>query len=125
MEYCVVMWRIIATEGWLHDQRQYSIAKPDAVAVVIRNLQRYHRLLNVSIDSKSVEAEYLHHESAGIVSISQHGLGNFEEDFRIYTYAEDATRYLFLLAMGKENEKNADLEYCMALVYHRKEKTKT
>jgi hypothetical protein len=111
-----VSWQITSSECWLSDQRMYSSVAPDGVAAVLRNLQRYVRLLNASTGSKRVEALYLHNEFDGIVSISQNGVGNYQEDFRIYTFADDMDRVLYLLALGKANERNADMEYCKALV---------
>ena len=111
------MWRISPTECWLHDVRVYSERRPEAVAVVIRNLARYLKLLRAAKVSKDVEASYLQDEGEGIVSVSQVGLGNFDEDLRIYTFADDTRCCLYLLMLGQATARNADMAYSKDFVF--------
>jgi len=108
----------VPTDGWLNDQRYFATEAPESVAAVVRNLQRYLKLLRASENSKAVEAMYLKPEISGIVAVDQSGLGDFKEQLRIYTFADDMRKLLFLLAFGKAETKHSDMEYCKNLVYY-------
>ena len=98
------------------DQKWYEKKRPDELAAIFRNLQRYLCLLNVSKNSKSVESGYLHKEPGGVVAIDQKGFrGNLQET-RLYTYAVDETNTVYLITMGNKESQHSDIEYSKAFV---------
>jgi len=50
------MWQVEATTGWEKDQKHYSKKRPNELAAVMRNLDRYFKLLTVSKNSKALQA---------------------------------------------------------------------
>jgi len=50
------MWQIEPTTGWEKDQKHYSKKRPNELAAVMRNLDRYFKLLTVSKNSKALQA---------------------------------------------------------------------
>lgn len=67
------MWEIEPSTQFEKDQEKYAKKRPNELAAVLRNLQRFLELLNVSNDAKFVHAGYLHPEPGGVVAIDQKG----------------------------------------------------
>jgi hypothetical protein len=109
---CLIMWQIEPTTGWEKDQKHYSKKRPNELAAVMRNLDRYVKLLNVSKNSKAVQAGYLHPEQSGILAIDQRGGGGNLQETRLYTYAIDDTKTVYLIAIGDKDSQHDDVEYC-------------
>ncbi|MEI7732235.1 MAG: hypothetical protein WCO56_21850 [Verrucomicrobiota bacterium] len=111
------MWQIEPTTGWEKDQKHYAKKRPNELAAVIRNLGRYVALLNVSKNSKSVQAGYLHTEQSGVLAIDQKGGGGNLQETRLYTYAADETKTVYLIAIGDKSAQHDDVEYCKRFVH--------
>jgi hypothetical protein len=111
------MWQFSLTSGWVNSQQMYLAAKPNELAAVIANLRRYKAILCVSKSPEAVEAAYVHKEISGIVSIDSSGFENVEKT-RIYAFAENAKRLVYLLMIGREEARESDLQYCKNLVYY-------
>lgn len=110
------MWQIEPTTGWEKDQKHYSKKRPNELAAVMRNLDRYFKLLTVSKNSKAVQAGYLHTEQSGVLAIDQKGGGGNLQEMRLYTYADDDTKTVYLIAIGDKDDQHAEVEYCIDLV---------
>lgn len=110
------MWQIEPTTGWEKDQRNYSKKRPDELAAVMRNLDRYVKLLNVSKNSRAVQAGYLHTEQNGVLAIDQKGGGGNLQETRLYTYADDETKTVYLITIGGKDSQHSDIEYCKEFV---------
>ena len=110
------MWRIETTTGWERDQKHYSKKRVNELAAVMRNLKRYLAHLSIAKNSKCVEAGYLHSESNGIIAIDQKGGGGNLQETRLYTYADDDKKVVYLIAIGDKNAQHADVEYCKEFV---------
>ncbi len=106
------MWQIEPTTGWEKDQKHYSKKRPKELAAVMRNLDRYFKLLTVSKNSKALQAGYLHTEQSGVLAIDQKGGGGNLQETRLYTYADDDTKTVYLIAIGDKGDQHADVEYC-------------
>lgn len=117
------MWQIEPTTGWEKDQKHYSKKRPNELAAVMRNLDRYIKLLNVSKNSKALQAGYLHPEQSGVLGIDQKGGGGNLQETRLYTYADDDTKTVYLIAIGDKDAQHADVEYCKAFVNTLRNKT--
>lgn len=96
---------------WERDQKWFEKKRPDELAAVLRNLQRYLSLLNASKNSKCVEAGYLHKEPAEVVAVDQRGISANLRETRLYTLADDSTRTLHLITIGDKDSQNSDIEY--------------
>ena len=98
--------------SWEKDHKQYAKKHPNELAAILRNLQRYLELLNVSKNSKCVQAGYLHSEPGGIIAVDQRGLGANLQQTRLYTYADDEQKTVYLLKIGDKDSQHSDIEYC-------------
>jgi len=117
MEYYVtIMWEIETTHRWEKDHKHYEKKRPDELAAVTNNLHRYLKILEVSKNSKCVQAGYLHPEPGGVVAIDQKAGGGNLQETRLYTYADDETRILYLLTIGDKAAQDSDIEYCKSAV---------
>jgi hypothetical protein len=104
------MWQTETTTTWERDHKHYAKKHPNELAAVLRNLSRYVDQINASPNAKSVQAGYLHHEPLGVVAIDQKGSkGNLQET-RLYTYACEERRVLYLITIGNKAEQSADIE---------------
>ena len=119
------MWQIEPTTGWEKDQKHYAKKRPNELAAVMRNLQRYIALLNVSKNSKAVQAGYLHPESNGVLAIDQKGGGGNIQETRLYTFADDEKKVVYLIAIGDKDAQHSDVEYCKQFVISLRDKTET
>jgi hypothetical protein len=105
------MWTIEPSTQWQKDQKWYEKKRPNELAAVLRNLQRYLFLLNVSKNSKCVEAGYLHKEPGGVIAIDQKGFSGNLQETRLYTFAIDATKTVHLITVGDKDCQHSDIEY--------------
>jgi hypothetical protein len=106
------MWKIETTTSWEKDNKHYTKKHDLELAAVLRNLQRYMALLNAAKNSKCVQAGYLHPEPGGVVAIDQKGLGPNLQETRMYTYADDQKKILYLLKIGNKDIQHSDIECC-------------
>lgn len=110
------MWTIEPSLQMDKDKHWYAKKRPDELAAVMRNLQRYLMLLEVSRNSKCVQAGYLHPETMGVMAIDQKGFcGNLQET-RLYIYTVDATQTVHLITIGDKDEQHSDIEFCKEFV---------
>jgi hypothetical protein len=111
MEYFErVMWQIEPTTQWEKDHRFYEKKHPNELAAVLRNLERYLSQLNLAVNSQAVLAGYLHPEPSGIRAIDQKGGGGNLQETRLYTYADDAQKVVFLITIGNKDSQTSDIE---------------
>jgi hypothetical protein len=110
------MWRIEPTTGFEKDQKHYTKKRPNELAAVLRNLQRYLSMLNMAKNSKAVQAGYLHPEPMGVVAIDQKGGGGNLQETRLYTYADDVSKTIYLITIGDKADQHSDIEYSKAFV---------
>ena len=120
-----IMWQIEPTTGWERDQKHYAKKRPNELAAVMRNLDRYIKLLNVSKNSKAVQAGYLHTEQSGVLAVDQRGGGGNLQETRLYTYADDETKTVYLIAIGDKDAQHADVEYSKEFVRTYKNRAET
>jgi hypothetical protein len=110
------MWQIEPTTGWERDQKHYAKKRPNELAAVLRNLQRYLSLLNVCKNPKAAQAGYLHPEPGGVLAIDQRGGGGNLQETRLYTFADDDKKMVYLIAIGDKDSQHSDVEYCKHFV---------
>ena len=108
------MWSIEPSTQYEKDSAWYDKKKPNELAAVLRNLQRYLALLGVSKNSKCVEAGYLHKEPAGVIAVDQKGFSGNLQETRLYTYAVDETNIVHLITIGDKSEQHSDIEFSKA-----------
>ena len=108
---CASMWTIEPSTQWQKEQKWYDKKRPDELAAVLRNLQRFSALLSVSKNSKCVEAGYLHKEPSGVIAIDQKGFSGNLQETRLYTFVIDATQTIHLITIGNKDSQHSDIEY--------------
>jgi hypothetical protein len=104
------MWQVELTTQWQKDARHYEKKHPAELAAVLRNLKRYVGLLEGARNSRAVQAGFLHGEGKGVVAVDQKGGGGSLQETRLYTYADEAKKVLYLITLGNKNEQPTDVE---------------
>jgi hypothetical protein len=110
------MWTIEPSLQMEKDKHWYAKKRPDELAAVMRNLDRYLKLLEVSKNSKCVQAGYLHAETMGVMAIDQKGFSGNLQETRLYIYAVDATKTVHLITIGDKGDQHSDIEFCKEFV---------
>lgn len=110
------MWQIEPTTNWEKEQKWYAKKRPNELAAVLRNLDRYLKQLSVSKNSKCVQAGYLHTEQGGVLAVDQKGGGGNLQETRMYIYADDEKQTVYLIAIGDKAAQHNDVEYCKDFV---------
>jgi hypothetical protein len=104
------MWQTEPTTQWQKDAKYYEKKHPTELAAVARNLKRYLAMLAVAKNCKCVKAWFLHDEPKGIVAIDQKGGGGNLQETRMYTFADEAKKVLYLITVGNKNEQPNDIQ---------------
>jgi hypothetical protein len=111
------MWEIEPTDSFERDQKHYRKKHPRELAAVLANLERYLKLLAKAPNSKAVvPAGFLHAEPAGVMAIDQKGGGPGLQETRLYTFADDRTRTLWLITIGNKDEQPDDIQFSRKFV---------
>lgn len=111
------MWEAATTDSFERDQKHYSKKHPRELAGVLVNLQRYLKQLDQSPNAKAVVAAgFLHSEPAGVMAIDQKGGGPGLQETRLYTFADDSTKTVWLITIGNKSEQPADIQFCRKFV---------
>jgi hypothetical protein len=105
------MWEIEPSSQFEKDQKWYEKKRPNEVAAVMRNLERFLAILRISKNSKCVEAGYLHKEPGGVVAIDQRGFSGNLQETRLYTFARDDEKVVHLITIGSKDTQHSDIEY--------------
>jgi hypothetical protein len=111
-----VMWFLQTTERWEKDSAWYAKKRPNELAAVLRNLERYKQMLEVAPNPLAVSGGFLHPESMGIVAVDQKGGGKNLQQTRLYVFAEVETRTLHLLTIGDKASQAKDILFCQRTV---------
>jgi hypothetical protein len=90
----------------------------------MHNLQRYLRQLEAAPNSRAFSAGYLHAEANGVAAIDQKGGGGNLQETRLYTYADDEKRVLYLITIGDKNDQNSDVQFAKEFVDVIRQRTK-
>jgi hypothetical protein len=104
------MWTIEPTTQWQKDAKYYQKKHPNELAAVLRNLKRYLLLVESAPNPKAVQAGFLHPEPKGIIAIDQKGGGGNLQETRLYTYADEPRKAIYLITIGNKNEQPGDIE---------------
>ena len=103
------MWQIEPTTQWRRDARFYEKKHPNEMAAVMRNLERYVKQLEIAANSRSIASGYLHAEPLGVLAIDQKGGGGNLQETRLYTYADDVERIVYIITIGNKNSQASDI----------------
>lgn len=110
------MWNIQTTDTWEKDREHYVKKRPSELAAVIRNLDRYMALLEVSKNSMCLQGGYLHKEPMGVIAVDQKGSGPNLQETRLYVYPDDEMKTVYLLKIGGKAAQHSDIECCKRFV---------
>ena len=102
-------WSLLSHDGFLRDQRWHLKKRPQEIAAVLRNLQRYMDLLAVSPNPRAIQAGFIHPEPHGMVALDQRGGDGHLRPTRLYCFADERTRIVHLLGIGDKDSQTADL----------------
>ena len=104
------MWITEPTTQWQKDAKYYERKHPTELAAVLRNLKRYLLLLETAPNPRALQAGFLHPEPKGIIAIDQKGGGGNLQETRLYTYALESKKVIYLITIGNKNEQSGDIE---------------
>jgi hypothetical protein len=104
------MWQVTPTTTWEKAAKHYEKKHPREFGALLRNLERYLTQINGAPNARSVKAGYLHDEPLGIVAIDQKGGGASLQETRMYVYAHEAEKVLYLITIGNKSEQPSDIE---------------
>ena len=111
-----MMWQIEPTSQWERDRKHYEKKRPNELAAVMRNLDRYLSYLASAPNPQAVQAGFLHREPAGVVAIDQKGCGKNLQETRLYTYAYAQEGVLYLITIGNKADQSSDIEFSKKFV---------
>jgi hypothetical protein len=103
------MWEILPSSQYEKDRKWYNKKRPNELAAVLNNLDRYMEQLNIAPNSRSVKAGYLHDEQRGVVALDQRPVPHIQVT-RLYTFADDDTRELHLITIGNKDTQPNDVK---------------
>ena len=112
------MWTIETSTQWERDFKHYEKKHPRELAAVLRNLERYHELLNAAKNARAVQAGFLHPEPLGIVAVDQKGGGSGLQETRLYTFAQDDRQILWIITLGNKQSQAGDIRLAKEFVTH-------
>lgn len=110
------MWRVEASPQWTKDEKRYSKKHPREMEAMLNNVDRYMAQIQISKNARCVQAGYLHREPMGVVAVDQKGGGPSLMESRMYTYADEGSKVLYLITIGNKNEQQSDLKFCKVFV---------
>jgi hypothetical protein len=110
------MWEIETSLQWEKDRKFYEKKRPRELAAVLRNLDRYQKMLLGAPNSKTVQAGFLHSEPSRVVAIDQKGGGAALQETRLYTYADDKNKILYIITVGNKDEQQDDISFAKDFV---------
>lgn len=110
------MWQLEPLQSFERASKHYLKKHARELQALKRNLGRYLELLNTAPNSKAVQAGYLHNEPQGVKAVDQSGGGAGLQETRLYTFADDNTRTLWLITIGNKNEQSEDIQFCRKFV---------
>ena len=110
------MWTIETTSQWERDLKHYEKKHPRELAAVLSNLNRYHDLLNVAKNARTLQAGFLHPEPLGIIALDQKGGGVGLQETRFYTFAQEERQTLWIITLGNKNSQPSDIRIAKEFV---------
>ena len=111
-------WTLVPTTQWERAQKWYDKKRPKELCAVLHNLGRYLDLLNSFPNSMSIGAGFIHTEQAGVIAIDQSGGGKNLQETRLYVYADDTTRKVYLVTIGNKQTQRNDVLISKAFAEH-------
>lgn len=102
-------WQIVPTTQWEKDKKWYEKKRPNELAAVIQNLGQYLKYLRQFPNSKAFMAGFMHTEQAGVIALDQSGGGKGLEETRLYVYADDGSRSVYIITVGNKDSQSSDV----------------
>ena len=104
------MWKLATTEWFEADRVRYEKKHSRELAAVMNNVSRYVQALNCSKLASFVRAGYLRPEGGGVVAVDQSAGGGALQATRLYTYADQTEKTLWLIAIGDKQTQPKDIQ---------------
>ena len=105
------MWELQTTTKFDADAKCYAKKRPFELAAVLSNLDRYVEMLEKSQNSRCVQAGFLHPEPGGVLAIDQKGRKEKLQQTRLYTFASDKQKIVYLIAIGNKQSQANDIQF--------------
>jgi hypothetical protein len=109
-------WTIQQHPEFKRDYKWYAKKRPRELAAVFANLKRLENMLNSTPHSQLIVAGFIHPEPIGIWALDQRGSTGNLQATRLYCYAENSVRNLYLLAIGSKDSQSADISRVTEIV---------
>ena len=106
----MTLWKLCPCDQFTSDRTWYSRKQPHELEAILNNLARYLSQLKYAKNSFCVQSGYLHPEGKGVVAIDQKGGGGNLQETRLYVYADDGKKILYLITIGNKNDQQTDIK---------------
>jgi len=111
----MTQWNTEQTDKFGRDYSFYEKKHREELLAVLANLADYMKALSELENSLAITAGFIHSEPKGIKAIDQKGGQNKVklQQTRLYVYADDKNKKLYLLALGDKKAQREDIKFCV------------
>lgn len=103
------MWSIEPILLWAKEYARFEKKYPQEAAGALTNLERFVSMLNSAPNSKAIQSGFLHTEGKGVLAIDQRGQGKNLRETRLYVYADDESKTVYLITIGNKKTQTKDI----------------
>lgn len=109
-------WHFETTDLFLRRQKEFDKKRPGQLKAVLRNLARYQKMLDEAPVAQLISANFIHPEKRGIVAITQQGFNPKQPPTRLYLYAAQNSKIVYLITIGDKRTQPGDIEDCYQFI---------
>jgi len=112
------MWKRLETDLFLRKKREYDKKSKRELVAVMDNLDTYLATLNAGVKPQLIRHGFIHREKmGGVIAIDQRGGGKALRQTRLYVFADEYNKVLYLITLGdKRTQNRADIKACREFV---------
>jgi hypothetical protein len=109
-------WSLEPTDLFLRRREEFQKRHPGQLKAVLRNLARYQKMLDEQPIARLISANFIHPEKRGIVAITQQGFNPKQPPTRLYLYAAQNSKIVYLITIGDKRTQPQDIEDCYQFI---------
>ncbi|MBV8276995.1 MAG: hypothetical protein JO170_17305 [Verrucomicrobia bacterium] len=109
-------WHLEPTDLYLRRQEEFQKRRPMQLQAVLRNLARYHKMLDEQPIARLISTNFVHPEKRGVVAITQQGFKPKQPPTRLYLYAAQNSKTVYLITIGDKHTQRQDIEDCYQFI---------
>ena len=109
-------WYEEPTDLYLRGKKEFQNKRPMQLTAVLRNLERYRKMLLEQPIARLISAGFIHPEKRGIVAITQQGFKPKQPPTRLYLYPAQDSGIVYLITLGDKDSQRQDIQDCYAFI---------